>query len=156
MTLTIIVLDPVSDTVSYVLSNAAFSLAKVSLVRAAQTYPILQGFITHEGASVLDFRLIGLLLLGTYLPERHGSNVKDPFHLATADVVSAVRGCDMPVLANLSSVKSVVDDVKKALLLHGVSCLFHLFCLSHRCLDLGKINHFEFGPFNCTTSLVMK
>ena len=116
----------------------------------------MQGLITHEGASVLDFRLIGLLLVSIYLLERHRGNVKDPFHLATGGAVSAVRGCDMPVLANLSSVKSVVDDVEKALLVHGISCLCHLFCLSHRCLDLGKINHFEFGPLNCTTPLVIK
>lgn len=78
MTLTTIVLDPVFDTVSCVLSNAALSLAlaKVLLVRAAQAYPIFQGLITHEDASVLDFRLIGLVLLGIYPldSERHRSN----------------------------------------------------------------------------------
>lgn len=142
--------NPVFDTVSYVLSNAALSLALAKVLRAAWTYPILQGFVTHEGASVLDFRLIGLLLLSTYLLERHRSDVKNPFHLATG-AVSAVSGCDMPVLANLSFVKSVVDDVEKALLVHGVSCLFHLFCLSHWCLDLGKIDHIKFSPLNCIT-----
>jgi len=82
----------------------------------------------------------------------HRGDVKNPFHLATGDV-SAVSSRDMPVLANLSSVKSVVDDVEKALRVHGISGLFHfaVFCLSHRCRDLGKINHFEFGPLNCIT-----
>jgi hypothetical protein len=148
MKLTIIVFNPVFDTVSYVLSNAALSLALAKVLRAAWTYPILQGLVPHEGASVLDFRLVGLLFLSTYLLERHRSDVKNPFHLATG-AVSAISGCDMPVLANLSFVKSVIDDVEKALLVHGVSCLFHLFCLSHWCLDLGKIDHFEFGPLNC-------
>ena len=94
--------------------------------------------------------LIFASYLSTYLLERYRSDVKDPFHLATG-AVSAVSGCDMPVLANLSFVKSVVDDVEKALLVQGASCLFRLFCLSHCCLDLGKIDHFEFGPFNCIT-----
>jgi len=63
--------------------NAALSLALAKVLRALWTYPKLQGLVTQECTSVLDFRLIRLLLLSTYLLERHRGDVKHPFHLAT-------------------------------------------------------------------------
>jgi hypothetical protein len=81
------------------------------------TYPILQRFVTHESARLLHFGFISLLLLRVYLLEWDRSNVKNPFHLAT--VLSARQRLHVFYLTDLGPVKSMVDDVKKTLVVHG-------------------------------------
>ena len=85
MSRTIIVLNAVFDTVRYVLSTAALRLRQRVLLplRVVWTYPILQRLVAHKSASLLDFRVVPLLLLRADLLKRFRGDVKYPFHLAT-------------------------------------------------------------------------